>query len=785
MFKKSFQCILCAFFVFATRFAWAEDFEMTSTPDDLYTFIQELHARNYDDTLLDKAELFLKLYPDHAYADPIQQIKIAVLNRHQRHAETVQAIQRYLTQFPNSPQREAYRRLEGACRFSQKDFANAATCFREVVDTTKSDKIREDAMLALATCQRELKNDAEAVKLYQSLVALPLADGHPSRLQARVQYINYLQAEGAQRDALQICLELLNFKGTPPVLRQAILFQAANLAYLLGDDLPLAERLYATFLVEAPQDANATVVLRQLGLCKFRLKKYEEFLELAQRYRDLAPDAGNDQQLDFNTIEALMNLKRHQEALPFLRKIINAPDNNDDVLRKARYYEFTALATLQRDDEVLARGDAFLEDYPNFPYKTAILRQMVVSSAKDASARPRTRAYLEALLPLLAGDREATGQYGFLLIQFYEADGLWTMAADLLEKLARDADADQRPALLMRAAQNAAQIPDFDRAKRLLDTVRAIPELSQENYVLASELLYQFASHANQDDVAFQVARETLEKTSGHERTVWLTRLGNHFLKGNQYDQAANCYGQALAMPELPGDARRRLLPTQVQLLLVGKRTDELFALLPEFFATPTLQLRPPLCEELADYCLANQRPDLAKGAWERLLLQSDATDEQCLRATLRLAELEMKSAPADAKRRLQTLVAECEKWDTVVPADVYAILAEIHLRAKEYDLTLMNVDRALEKDRPAVFDTRTATRAWWVKAQFLYECKHDLAAAKSTASLAGILKTDEIYSPLALQLMIRILREQHQDRAADEEEARLRQKFPDFHPTL
>ena len=53
--------------------------------------------------------------------------------------------------------------------------------------------------------------------------------------------------------------------------------------------------------------------------------------------------------------------------------------------------------------------------------------------------------------------------------------------------------------------------------------------------------------------------------------------------------------------------------------------------------------------------------------------------------------------------------------------------------------------------------------------------------AAKSTAALAGILKTDEIYSPLALQLTIRILREQHQDRAADEEEARLRQKFPDF----
>ncbi|MBR4518839.1 MAG: hypothetical protein IKO65_07550, partial [Victivallales bacterium] len=263
---------------------------------------------------------------------------------------------------------------------------------------------------------------------------------------------------------------------------------------------------------------------------------------------------------------------------------------------------------------------------------------------------------------------------------------------------------------------------------------------------------------------------------------VWLTRMGNHFLQAKQYDQAANCYGQALAMPELPGDARTRLLPTQLRLLLVGKRTEELFALLPEFFASTRLPLPPQSCEELADYCSANHRPDFAKSAWERLRLQPDATETQLLHATLRLAELELLSTPENAKQRLETLAKEYERQGKSVPADAYAILAEIYLRAKEYDLTLMNVDQALEKDRPAVFTTRTATRAWWVKAQYLYECRHDLAAAKSTAALAGILKTDEIYSPLALQLTIRILREQHQDRAADEEEARLRQKFPDFH---
>ena len=780
--KKFFQGILCIFCMAAAWLVWAEDFEMTSTPDDLYTFIQELHTRNYDDTLLDKVELFLKLYPAHDYSDPVQQIKIAVLNRHQRHAETIDAIRHYLEQYPNSPQREAYLRLEGACRFNQKDYAKAADCFRKLIETTKTETIREDATLALATCQRELKNDAEALKLYQSLVALPLADKHPSRLQARVQYINILQAEGNRREALQICLELLNFNATPPALRHAILIQAANLAYMLGDDLPLAERLYATFLVEVPQDVNASAALRQLCFCKFRLKKFEEFLELAQRYRTQVPAAANDQQLDFDTIEALMNLNRHQEALPFLAKIINAPENDENVLKKARYYEFTALAALQRDDEVLARGDAFLEDYPNFPYKTAILRQLVVSSAKAPEARPRTRAYLETLLPLLAGDRETAYQYGFLLAQLYEADKLWTLAADLLEKLANDANATQRPTLLMRAAQNADQIPDFNRSKRLLDAVRAMPDLSTENYVMASEMLYQSASHADKEDTAFQTARETLEKTSGRERTVWLTRMGNHFLQAKQYDQAANCYGQALAMPELPGDARTRLLPTQLRLLLVGKRTEELFALLPEFFASTRLPLPPQSCEELADYCSANHRPDFAKSAWERLRLQPDATETQLLHATLRLAELELLSTPENAKQRLETLAKEYERQGKSVPADAYAILAEIYLRAKEYDLTLMNVDQALEKDRPAVFTTRTATRAWWVKAQYLYECRHDLAAAKSTAALAGILKTDEIYSPLALQLTIRILREQHQDRAADEEEARLRQKFPDFH---
>ena len=782
MHKSLIKSALCLFFVLlAAPGALAEDFEMTATPDDLYTYIQELHARKYDDTLLDKTELFLKRYPDHAYAEPVRQIQIAVLNRHQRHAETVEAIRQYLGKFPQSPQREEYRRLEGACRYSQRDFAAAAECFREVSQNAKSEEVREDAMLALAQCHQALKQPAEAVRLYQTLVALPLADGRPARLQARVQYINILQNENNHREALRLCQELLAFKPTPTALRQALLYQAANLAYLIGEDLPLAERLYATFQVEAPRHPAATAALRQLCLCKFRLKKLDEFLELAQRYRAQLPSGTEDPQLDFDTVEALMTLQRHAEALPVLRKIIDAPQNSEDVLRKARYYEFTALATLQKDAEVLDRGDAFLEDYPNFPYKTAILRQLVVSSAKNPDARPRTRAYLESLLPLLAGDREATAQYGFLLAQHYEADQLWNLAADLLENLAKDAEPAQRATFLMRAAQNANQIPDFNRARRLLDAARAIPELPAEQFEMASELLYHFAEKANQPEVAAQTAREALEKAVGRERTVWLTRLGNHFLQANQYDQAANCYGQALATPEMPAEARSQLLPTQIQLLVVTKRTDELLALLPEFFAQPALPLRPQVCEDLANYCADAKRPDFAHAAWERLLLTPAIGNEQKLRASLKIAEIELENAPADAKRRMETLLAECEHQGTPTPADAYAILAEIHLRAKEYDLALMNVDRALEKERPAIFDTRTATRAWWVKAKFLYECRHDLAAAKSTASLAGLLKTDQTYSPRALQLIVQILREQHLDREADAEELRLRQKFPDF----
>ena len=782
MHKSLIIIVLWIFIAFlASPGALAEDFEMTATPDDLYTYIQELHARKYDDTLLDKAALFLKRYPDHTYAEPVRQIQIAVLNRHQRHAETLEAIRQYLEKFPNSPQREAYRRLEGACHYSQKNFAAAAECFLEVSQNAKAEEVREDATLALAQCHQVLKQTADATRLYQTLVALPLADGRPARLQARVQYINILQNENNHREALRLCQELLAFKPTPADLRQALLYQAANLALRIGEDLPLAEQLYAAFLVEAPRHPAANAALRQLCVCKFRLKKFEEFLELAARYRAQLPPGTEDPQLDFDTVEALMSLQRHAEALPVLRKIIEAPQNSEELLRKARYYEFTALATLQKDAEVLERGDAFLADYPNFPYKTAILRQLVVTSAQDPAARQRTRAYLESLLPLLTGDREATEQYGFLLAQHYEAEQLWNLAADLLEKLARDADPAQRATFLMRAAQNANLLPDFERARRLLDAARAIPELPAEQFVMASELLYRFADEANQPQVAAQTAREALEKATARERTVWLTRLGNHFLQANQYDQAANCYGQALATPEMPADARCKLLPTQVQLLMVTKRSDELFELLPEFYAQPALPLRPQVCEDLANYCADAKRHDFAHAAWERLLLNSEITAEQERRAVIRLAELELDAQPKDAQQRLQTLLADCERLGVPAPADAYAILAEIHLRAKEYDLTLMNVDRALEKERPAIFETRTATRAWWVKAQFLYECRHDLAAAKSTASLAGLLKTDQTYSPRALQLIVQILREQHQDHDADEEERRLRQKFPDF----
>ena len=605
-------CVICALLLSGSL--PAEDYEALLTPEDLYTYITELYTRSYDDTLLPKIEQFLQRYPDHPYADTIQQYKIVALNRQNRPADTVEAIQRYLAQYPQSAQRESFLRLQASYQYTLKDYANAAVGFRELSQSSQKLSDREDAMLALAYCLQMLQQPGEALKQYQELSASPLEDGHPARISARVNHAYYLQLEGNLQDALKLYLELLNFQHTPAELRQQLLFQAAELAYQLDQDYTRPEQFYTTLLVEFPQSELAAKALRRLCSCKFRLGKKQEFLDLCSRLRQQFPDESADPALDLATADALYTLGRYEEALPWLRKILESSAVSEEVLRQARYYEFCVLAATQQDDAVLERGDAFLEDYPNSLYKTNLL-SLMAASANRRHDFSRARRYLETLLPLLAGDQTGSFEYGLVLASLYEQERLWTPAADLLEGIVAYAASEQRPALLMRAALDAEQIPDYERSMRLLDKVRTDFASQTDLLVQTAELQYQIGARAGKKDAAFQIARslvetrDLFERIPGKEQTVWLTRLGNFFLAQEQYPKAADCFEAALKIPELPQDAKTRLLPTQTQLLLKLDDAKRLFDLLPDFLAAPNSPAFPAACyEELANYCVRHQR---------------------------------------------------------------------------------------------------------------------------------------------------------------------------------
>ncbi|MBP5299841.1 MAG: hypothetical protein J6Y80_00420, partial [Victivallales bacterium] len=617
--------------------AAAADYEAAATPEELYTYIQELYSRKFDETLLPQAERFLQQYPQHAYSDTVRQIRIAVLNRLGRHRETADAIDDYLQQTPYSTQRGPFLKLAGACRFQLKEFERAAECYRNLADAAENAPAREEALLALASCQQYLRNLAEERKLLKNLADLPLQDGFDARRDARLRFAPILQNEGDYQAALRIYQELLDFQGTPAKLRPALLYNAATLAFQLGADFTLPERLYATLLVEAPKDQLATQALRQLCFCKFHLRKYAEFLELAEKYRSQAHSPEHDQQLDLDTVEALVALQRHAEALPWLEKLLGSQNASPEVIRRARYYELLALLETQQDAQALDRGDSYLEDYPNSIYKPYVLARMA-DAALRVKALPRARTYLEVLLPLLAANREAARQYGLQLARIYENEQLWLNATELLEKLASETpDSTQ---LLLDAAETAARIPDFERAKRLLEPIRANADTPENDYRAASELLFQLATQANQPETALQTARETAEKSTGRDRTVWLTRLGNHFLQDKQPETASEYYGLALGIPELPDDSRNQLLPVQAQLLLGLGQAQPLFELLPELFRK-NLPLKAETAEELARFCQEQRRADLANHALKRLLDDQLADESEKLRATIRLAELE------------------------------------------------------------------------------------------------------------------------------------------------
>jgi len=196
-------------------------------------------------------------YPQCEVAPECEYRYAAALNQQKKLAEAQVAYSAFVEKYEQSPfAGQAYLGL-GYCQFQQKDYANAASSFRQAVARLAEDaELRSESLLRLGDCQFNLKQFDAAMDSYGQVV-----DGSPSPLQDQATY--WLAA-----------------------------------AHRAKKQLDRALSLYLQLLTRFPQSAVRTRTQLRIAEVLTEQKKYSEAIDAYKELQSLSPDKETTEQID-------------------------------------------------------------------------------------------------------------------------------------------------------------------------------------------------------------------------------------------------------------------------------------------------------------------------------------------------------------------------------------------------------------------------------------------------------------------------------------------------------
>ena len=751
--------------------------EDINNPEQLYLYAAGLMQRNFYDLALPQLKIFLQRYPDHERAKEAQRLLIHCCHALNKPAETLEGIAQFRNKWPKDPLNEQFSVMTAVIRYNQGDFAGALQAYTEL-SKSENAQIAETGLYYQGQCLLQLKRDAEAFDTLKVLAERPFQSDFPYRPYAAFYIAGEWLKKGDQKAATVLYHKISHGQDLPVEMREKALLRESDLQYE-AKDFAAALAGYEEYILAFPKGSFQQQVRRQRLLCAYRLQNFAQVAELGKDWETRFPQSA-DFELDLLLAESLIELKRFEEALALYSKVKQNKKMPAQYRLPALLQELTCLSILERNQELLEKGQKILEEFPNCPEKGRILFQ-IGKAAQSLKQQAEAEKFLRGAMEFFVGEKELFLTAADALAKSLQEGEKWSEAAMVSRRISEKVPLELQAAYRLQAAQ-------FEFKQENWAAVRKEVELIQRQWPDQKPVLVDALQlHVNACLALgeYEPARENLEllrglvegKAAGPVGLLLATVL----LHLNRDQEASGVLQKTLAVPELE---RTLLVELQVLLLRLQLQHDEeneALSLLEQMLLLTESEQKERVPADLwhAGGALLSRRGrfDQAEKAL-RLNLDGKVDEQQQTQSGLLLAEILILHNRTEEAGELLNAIRERKQQAGQAPGqELASLLAELNLQLKRPDQAFAAAEQCFAATEAG--SLRALTRARWVMAKLLFEVENDAKNALPYSIKCFVLADDPLYSPKAMELAIAIYRALGNETDARTTWSELKQRYP------
>jgi len=748
-------------------------------PEQHFLYAAGLMQREFYDLAQPQLQQFLERYPDHARAREVHKLLVHCCHAQKKTAETLAAIESFRRKWPEDPLNEQLLTTKAAIYFTQKDYPAASECFQEL-QQSKDAQRAESALYHLGQCHLALNRPAEALEAFKTLAGRPLSGDFPYRPYSAYYVAKNALDQGDQDSAAALFAKIAAGENIPDNIKEDTLIRLADL-YFGRQDYRRALQFYDEYLVFFPSRPANQYIRLQRVFCFYQLQEFAKVVDTAAEWRKSFPEGGNFE-LDVVQGDSLCELKRYEEALPlYWRSGLNQA-TPDAQRRHCLLQALDCLNSLQRYEELLQRGQELLQEFPNLAEKGGILFKMG-QAASHLQDLARAEEWYRQALELYIGETSNYLVVANALLHCLEQSRKWAEGATVARRISEKIASEHQAAYRLQAATMAAQLPDWpavqEDCRYILKHYPSAGGVKEDTLQLLAN-----ASIALQEYPEAKLHLVELQKTARAELQGRIAiLLAEVLLSLNDSPAAAVVLEQARTLSHLLPAEKLEILVLLMRVRLSRDDIEAAYPLSEEILAwkgdesntlvTALIWLEIGVCQRQKGKFTG------AVAAYQRAYAQ--ATEPQLRnRAAVSLGEIYLHLDQfADAEKILTETIAGNLRENYASSRELYSLLAEASYDLQHYDQAFAAVEKCFSAGTGDGGNLRSDTRARWIMARLLFEVEKDPANALPYSIRCFVLADDELYSPQAMELAIRISLALGKEQDARGTWAELQQKYP------
>ncbi len=751
--------------------------EDINDPEQHFLYATGLLKRKFYDLAQPQLQLFLDRYPDHLYSREAHHLLVRCCYARGRMPDTLAAIASFRQRWPADSLNEQLLVIKATILFQQQDYLAASECFQELRHS-QDPPTAESAIYHLAQCFLAREQPEDALEALKTLAERPLTGDFPYRPYAAYYLAEKALEKNDEETARAIFTRIAAGTNIPDKIKEESLRRAGDL-HLKQQDYSGALQFYDDYLVSFPDGAASQYVRLQRLFCFFHLHNFEKVVHQAADWRRRFPNSDNVD-LDMLQGDSLCALKRYEEALTLYWRSCENKSTPEQYRRHFLLQALECLHALQRYDELLTRGQELLQEFPNIPEKGGILFKMGQAGEGQQDWKQAENLYRQAL-EFYIGETDNYLIVANALLGCLRQARKWSEGAVVARRISEKISLPHQFFYRLEAADLESQLPNWAGVKSDCQFIlQHFPEVAAESG--DTLLLLVNASIALRE---YSAAREhllTLQKIARPELQGRIALLlAEVLLNLSDNNAAVAVLEQASTLSRLQPQEKLEILVLLMRVQLSRNDEAAIFPLCEQILAWPDIEtnslITPLIWLEIGD-CLRQKGKFTGALTAFRQAGKQTSEDQTRNSAAIKLGEIHLHLHQfAEAESVLTKCITTNLNRGFASSQELYSLLAETSYARQDYDQAFAAVEKCFSLDQDS--NPRAATRARWVMARLLFEVENDPKNALPYSIRCFVLADDDLYSPKAMELAIRISLALGQKNEAKNTWLELQQRYP------